>query len=740
MGKVVEKIIVGHDIEKPNSIMAFVSGDRTEQLDYIEGLIGIGSFLLILVTIWFLTLLLLKCQGRDKMGCSAGYAFHDSESDSRSVVNARKKRRGVSGTLFQGDGQDVSVGAAVDPDDSVARDDSPRRGRKTSSSSNRRTRLSSMPKIASVFGKERTKESRSEHAKKAPSEKNNTPFSYIYDSRVFNEIELQVEQKNNTPTTERTTTPKSHISDGRNANEIELHMELDKIIQSATEHTELNELVRSATLDSEAKWKAKLFRSTTQDSKSKWKEKNNGDKVWSLHSIPKTVRIGDESSTEDDSSDNRKYRSIEKTWGDTWLCSSKPEHVERRKFQTRSVFALFAMISLMSCALLVTHMYKPLEAAALSSSDVIQETAIIVDELNGVLEILDEAATATVVMVETTPLDYELICPGFSVENFQNQFGFNPQTMIETVSEEYQTYVPTIVNLLNKAKGTGDSVTNMLLDVDEAVRSTNEVLWIIPLIICITMLIIFSQLALMFAVVYREQKFKDIQTTTPKVENCYAWTVLPLQVFAVVASWVLVIAFCFGMVITTDSCIPSFGAAAASGATDSRGTPDDVVLAVMDQYLVSSRSGGVEAVAKERLATYITGCGGMESDPLAEVIVIQKLLQESMEEIDTQLSFTNDVLGIQFVEQECGLGNRVRDFFSSATALNRKFDDVNMAIKLGYDALSCPRVNSLYIDAVHGAFCTDFATANANGLILLVMISFSGMVLITLRASWRSSE
>ena len=72
--------------------------------------------------------------------------------------------------------------------------------------------------------------------------------------------------------------------------------------------------------------------------------------------------------------------------------------------------------------------------------------------------------------------------------------------------------------------------------------------------------------------------------------------------------------------------------------------------------------------------------------------------------------------------------------------LQTKFENVDMAIKQGYDALSCPRVNALYIDAVHGAFCTDFATANSNGLMLLLLLSFSGMILITLRASWRSSE
>jgi len=664
IGKFVENMVVGKDIETPNSILAFVSGDRIEQVEYIEGLVGIGVFLAVLVSLWFLTLLLLKYQGRERMGCSAGYAFHDSESDDRAVIEERKKRGGASGTLFQGDGQDVSVGAAVDPDDSVAMDEPALREirkKKSLESSSKRA-----SKVSSIFARKKKELSSGNYI---------TPETYLYDSQ--------------------------------NLQELELHLELDNIVQSSVREKE-----------------------------SRQKEEEKKDHVWSLYSVPKTVRLGDESSM-DESTVNSKHPSSEKVWGETWLCSAHPDDVERRKFQTRSVFALFAMVSLICCALLVTHMYKPLESAALASGSIIQETAQIVDELNGVLEILDEATAATVEMVETTPLDYNVLCPDYSIQNFQLQFGYNPQNLIQTTSSTYQNYVPTIVDLLNTAKETGDSVTNMLLDIDESVSTTNEYLWIVPLVICITMLIIFSQLALMIAVVYREQKFKDIRTTVPQVENCYGWTILPLQTFVVFLSWLLVIAFCFGIVITTDSCMPSFG---GSGDNGGRGTPDDVILAVVDQYIVTTNTGVAESLAKERLATYVTGCGGMESDPLAEVIVLQGLLQESIAEVDTQLSIASDDSGLQFLERQCGPGNQVKTFFRNLTLLNSKYANVNMAIKQGYDALSCPRVNSLYVDAVHGAFCTDFATANANGLILLIIISFSGMILITLRASWRSAE
>ncbi len=628
-------MILGKDVETPNSILAFVTGDRYEQFDYIEGLAGIAIFVVIMLFIWFLTLLVLKCFGRELMGCGAGYAFQDSESHKRALAHERRQYNGR-------DCQDT-VFAAVDPDDSVAMDDPASR-----LSSKKHSKF---PSFFSIFTNKKNQKKKSSPKKKKKKKRKSSPEKRS--RRAYAEESQYIQG---------------------------LHLYLG-------------------------------------------------------YSIPKTVQLGDESSSSEYSYVSESDAFSEKDWDETNLCSTRPRDVERRKFNTRSTFATFALISLACCVLLVTHMYKPLESAALSTSDIIRETAQIIDEVNEVLEILDEATVATVLTVETTPLDYNVLCPDFAIEDFERQFGFNPQTFIRSSSSVYQNYVPAIADLLNTARQTGDSVTNMIRDIDDSVNTANEYLWIVPLVICTTMLIIFSQLALMIAVVYREQKFKGIRTSTPKVEDCYGYTVLPLQILVVFLSWLLVIVFFFGIVVTTDSCLPSFGSSELD--VGSRGSPEDVILAVVDQYITADT--GV-AKAKERLTTYLTGCGGIESDPLAEVIVLQKVLQESVGDVDGQLSFANDETGLEFMEQQCGPNNQVRTFFQNLAFLQTKYQNVDMAIKKGYDALSCPRVNALYIDAVHGAFCTDFATANSNGLMLLLLLSFSGMILITLRVSWRTAK
>jgi len=412
VSKFVELVVLGNppvDGEAQNSILAFVSGDRTTQLEYIEGLVGVGAFLCALVVIWFLALLLIKCQGRDRMGCAAGYAFLDPEIEIRKRnAKLRRKRRRRD--------DDSSVGAAVDDNDSVAKDNQPRKSKQKESSSTKRSSL------FSLFSQ--TPENK---AAKDTITKPRPPPSPTYITAV----------------------PNNYIYGSRNlGQEIELHMEPDDI--------------------------SKL----TDPNTSNYYHPN--DRVWSLHSIPKkasskrrpkTVRIGDESessSTSDETnrtSRSKFHRTINRqkeALGDSCLCSPLPQHVQRRRTQTRFVFALFAIVSLVSCAFLITHTYQPLESALVTSGSVIQETTNIIDDLNEVLEVLDETTQATIALAQTTPLNYGALCPGVSAQNFQTQFGFNPQTMIDTVANEYRTYIPTIRSALQTAKVTGDSVTDIL--------------------------------------------------------------------------------------------------------------------------------------------------------------------------------------------------------------------------------------------------------------------------------------
>jgi hypothetical protein len=113
-------------------------------------------------------------------------------------------------------------------------------------------------------------------------------------------------------------------------------------------------------------------------------------------------------------------------------------------------------------------------------------------------------------------------------------------------------------------------------------------------------------------------------------------------------------------------------------------------------------------------------------------------LEENLELMRTHLAQA-EAVGLDTMKEQCGTGNHVDKFFNGVYTLEGQLTNVLAALKEAGDTLACPAIHTLYVSAVHDAVCTDFATANANGFILLLLVSISNMILITLRSSWRHS-
>jgi hypothetical protein len=627
-----------------------VNGTREQQVTYVQSLTGLAIFFACFVSLWFVTLLLIKCYGRDKMGCAAGYGFHDDESDDPSIVRERleKKKQKMmrddydNNTLFKGDGEDVSIGAAYSPGDArsvvmdsgIPKDETPKPWHQrwfgaTSQSS------STLPT--------------SEQPKEYPIQ---TSSNIEYDdngSAMFDEDNINVYLEPDAP-----------------------------------------------------------FRPPGPDGKSV-------ATIQSLYSIPKV-------SNNNNSNSNNKPSAAANYCAS--CCSDDPHRVQKRKFRTRLVYGLFALISLICSALLLSEMYFPFESAATTTGQVVTDTQVVIAEIDAVLQVMKETADVTKTTYETIPLDYTQLCPSFPAEQFLATFGFNPQSVISTVSEEYASYIETATTLLNEAQDLTDTVNGILGDLNVYVDKTEEYLWIVPLLIFFSMLVTFALGGLMCAVSYKERTI-ELKTEVPKIENWFGYTFLPLQIMVVIVSWGLVIACCFGTVVTTDTCVPTLS-------TGVYGTPEDTVLAVLSTYT----KGMLNDDQYQRLVTYIEGCNG--EDPLKEVLTLQSVLDESMGFVKQRV---DSAIGIGFpaMEAQCGEGNSVALFFDGVSVVQDQFVQVSGALEDAHAALACPRLNELYTRAMHGALCTDFAKANASGFALFVVVAFSGMVLISLRAAWRTS-
>ncbi|KAG7375000.1 hypothetical protein IV203_014095 [Nitzschia inconspicua] len=674
------------------SLLSFINGTREEQVQYVRNLLGIGIFFICIVCVWFLILLVLKFSGQDRMGCAAGYPFHSNTS---AATNSR--------TDYNDDYDD-------DNSDSVIRDEDDdynhrHHHRKSSSNSNTDKKQQSSF-FGSFFGgggggrnsnNNSSGSNRNGDTKKLSHTSSSTPKKAMPDvdynshgSPMFDNDEsyMEPEPPFQIPGTRNSYDRNNNISSSSNKNN-QVHYYNDR-------------------------------------------QRNYYDHQPNvLYSIPKNNN--NNNNNNNNKSGNSNSSSSSSGSMRQTCCSGNPKQVAARKFRTRFFYGLFALISLICCALLMTQMYYPLEDSATTTAQVVQDSQQVVSEIDAILTVLRDTATVVQSIYDSTPLNYQRLCPNFSVDNFATAFGFDPQSVIDTIATEYSSHINGAVDLINDAQAISDTVDRILSDVDTSLQSTEDYLWIVPLLICFSMLVTFALVGLMCAVAYKEYTTHGGNSTekAPRIENLFGWTFLPLQIIVVIVAWGLVIAFCFGTSVTTDTCIPTI----ATTPTDPAivGTPEQTVLAVLSTYTADS----VDDSIVQRLEAYIDGCRG--EDPLAEVNTLKALLDESLAFVDSRITLISSI-GVENMEAVCGDGNQIRLFFDNIQLLQGQFEQVDGILTDVQTALACPRLNALYIRAMHQALCSEFATANAAGFVLFLIVSVCGMVLISLRAAWRSSN
>ena len=94
-------------------------------------------------------------------------------------------------------------------------------------------------------------------------------------------------------------------------------------------------------------------------------------------------------------------------------------------------------------------------------------------------------------------------------------------------------------------------------------------------------------------------------------------------------------------------------------------------------------------------------------------------------------------VGYAFMRDICGPENSVDKFFGGIGVLEVKLFTVQVSLANTGDAMQCPKINTLYSSIIQDSVCTEMASGNANGFVLLLLVAISNMVLISLRASWR---
>ena len=111
---------------------------------------------------------------------------------------------------------------------------------------------------------------------------------------------------------------------------------------------------------------------------------------------------------------------------------------------------------------------------------------------------------------------------------------------------------------------------------------------------------------------------------------------------------------------------------------------------------------------------------------------LEDKLQGDIDSIWRYISLA-DSIGHDKLSAQCG--NSVEDVLTTARSLARILTTTRTALISATATLQCARISAIYIEAIHGSFCTDSAEAVAWAFVLFSIAAFCMMIMVSLRAA-----
>jgi hypothetical protein len=274
-----------------------------------------------------------------------------------------------------------------------------------------------------------------------------------------------------------------------------------------------------------------------------------------------------------------KYNNNDETSLGAWW-SSTPERNRMRQKRTRIAYLVFSSISFICCCLLVRQTYQPIQNAVVNTGNVVTQGQLVVDQIDLVLQNITAAADGAKQVIDND-LTFEFmdLCPDIPPEELQDQLGVDPQEIARFLKDDFDMFAQFVKDNITAVEKVLVEVDRGLVNVQGGVDALEENIWWLPFVVISTLL-----LTMLFAaavvLAWTEQ-------LTPRMEKGLLWIGLPMFVVFTITCWTLVIATCFGTVVTSDICT----------AGPAPGSPDYTMKAILQESNVNPNSTTFELVA-----------------------------------------------------------------------------------------------------------------------------------------------
>jgi hypothetical protein len=246
-----------------------------------------------------------------------------------------------------------------------------------------------------------------------------------------------------------------------------------------------------------------------------------------------------------DEDSNAKEEEQEETASDAR--SSTLERNRIRQKRTRIVYLLFSLLSCICCCLLLRLTYKPIQDAVANTGDVVTQGRYIVDQIELELQNIKAAADGAIqVIANDLPLDFNELCPEIPPEELQDKLGVDPQQVVRFLKDDFDTFAKFAMDNITAVEDVLINVDRGLVDAQSGVDTLEENIWWLPFVVVATLL-----LTMLFAVAV---VLAWTERVTPHMEKGLLWIGLPMFIVLTITCWAMVIATCFGTVVTSDIC------------------------------------------------------------------------------------------------------------------------------------------------------------------------------------------
>jgi hypothetical protein len=416
-------------------------------------------------------------------------------------------------------------------------------------------------------------------------------------------------------------------------------------------------------------------------------EQNSFDDVLSMHSSIPSVEM-EEASVGADSA----YTDATISPGPT-----------AREQRTRATFFLFGLLTLVCIPLILVYAFIPLKETSNESTVSINAATKVVDQVQTSLEAISLATDASIYLADGFYSNVTNFCPyassGESVTNLQ--------VALSTLSNEYlsmqEEFAMSLGEIMEALKATDAALDT----VDQYFTQTNNHLWVVP---CFLMIVgavsIVSVTGVYFA--WKDDSSRSFQRTL-------SYGLLPCLVICSLCCWAMAITLGMAAAMASDGCL--YGSLQT-------GSPGDLIEATVQQMGNSTILDYVQV--------YTGDCANEEAtNPLTTVDDHIAAIVNMIWALASQLESTESSELIQ----QCGSDN-IHGFLRETTDQAKLLTVISKTLKSSIEALSCSRVQPVYVEVVNESMCSEAASSVSLAFLFFMLMGISTMGMITLRASW----